>query len=108
MLEAGRKVLIRYNHRKKLDEGKMPHLNVRRPSEVPARSRLSRIALEEQKLYEAFIAEVMDNVGALSLSPGESVRSVKVRLRRAGKRLNITLDIWDVDETVYFQVQAHQ
>jgi hypothetical protein len=45
----------------------------------------------------------VNEVGDLELEPGENVRSVKVRLRRASSRLGIDLEIWDANGHVYFR-----
>ena len=54
--------------------------------------------------YEGFIQSINGDVGELELSPDEQMRSVKVRLRRAANRLGRDIDIWDVDNRVYFKV----
>jgi hypothetical protein len=54
--------------------------------------------------YEGFIQAINNDVGELELSPGEQVRGVKVRLRRAATRLSREIEIWDADGRVYFRV----
>jgi hypothetical protein len=81
----------------------LPQLSVRNATEVPRPSKASRAVREQQSLYESFIRQLDDNVGELELEPGESIRSVKVRLRRAAVRLNLELDVWDVSGRVYFK-----
>ncbi len=44
----------------------------------------------------------------LTLDAGESVRSVKLRLRRASTRTGAKLEIWDADGKVYFQGRSTQ
>jgi hypothetical protein len=83
----------------------MPKLEVRKASEVPLPSRSSRAVQELQRLYEGFIREVGPDVGELALSPGEQVRGVKVRLRRASTRVGSPIEIWDVDGKVYFKTE---
>ena len=84
----------------------MPSLKVRSASEVPTPSRSSKAVHEAQLQYEGFIQTINGDVGELELSPDEQVRSVKVRLRRAANRLGRDIDIWDVDNRVYFRVSA--
>jgi hypothetical protein len=45
-----------------------------------------------------------DKVGRLELSPGETMSGVSLRVRRAGKRLGRSVDVWYGDEAVYFNV----
>jgi hypothetical protein len=59
---------------------------------------------EQQRMYEGFIREVgSGDVGELELSPGDQIRSVKVRLRRAASRLGVEVEIWDANQRVYFR-----
>ena len=83
----------------------MPKLEVRKASEVPSPSRSSRVVQEQQRLYEGFIQQVGSDVGELDLSPGEQVRGVKVRLRRASTRIGASIEIWDVEGKVYFRAE---
>ncbi len=84
----------------------MPKIMVRKISEVPAASKTTKAVRDQQLLYEGFIQEATGNVGEMSLDPGEAIRSVKVRLRRAATRIGVSLDIWDVEGKVYFQAEA--
>ena len=82
----------------------MPQLHVRKPSEAPLPSRSSKAVREQQEKYDEFIRSIdTTDVGDLELDPGENVRSVKVRLRRASSRLDSNIDIWDVNGHVYFR-----
>ena len=82
----------------------MPTLHVRKPSEVPSPTRVSRAVRELQQQYEDYVKGVdSSGVGDLELDPSEDVRSIKVRLRRASTRLGIKLDMWDANGHVYFQ-----
>jgi hypothetical protein len=82
----------------------MPQLHVRKPNEAPPPSRSSRAVREQQQKYDEFIRQIdAADVGDLELEPGENVRSVKVRLRRASSRMGVDLDIWDVNSHVYFK-----
>ena len=82
----------------------MPQLHIRKPSEAPLPSRSTKAVRELQEKYDEFIRGVdATEVGDLELEPGENVRSVKVRLRRASSRLNTDIDIWDVNGHVYFR-----
>ena len=86
----------------------MPRLTIRKQSEVPAPSTTSKAVREQQQIYEGFIRGLGGNVGELQLTPGEQLRSVKVRLRRAATRLSLTIEIWDSDGKVYFKVAARR
>jgi hypothetical protein len=81
----------------------MPRLAVRKATEVPTPSRVSRAVREQQEIYEGFIREINSNVGELELRTDEQPRSVKVRLRRAATRLGRELEIWDANGKVYFK-----
>jgi hypothetical protein len=82
----------------------MPVLHLRKPNEAPLPSRSSRAVREQQQRYDEFVRRVeVGDVGDLELEPGENIRSVKVRLRRASSRLAIDLDIWDANGRVYFR-----
>ena len=84
----------------------MPTLSVRLLSDVPAPSRTSRAVREQQELFEGFIRQAEGNVGEIELEPGDALRSIKVRLRRAATRLGASLEIWDADGKVYFQSET--
>ena len=82
----------------------MPVLHLKRPNEAPLPSRSSRAVREQQQKYDNFIRQVeTSDVGELELEPGENVRSVKVRLRRASSRLGVDIDTWDANGRVYFR-----
>ena len=84
----------------------MPKLEIRKQNEVPTPSKASRAVQEAQRLYEGFIRQLDGNVGELELEPGEQVRGVKVRLRRAATRSGTQLEIWDADGKVYFRAET--
>ena len=80
----------------------MPTLTVKKAADVPQPSRVGRAVREQHELYEGFIKQIGADVGELELAPGEQVRAMKVRLRRASTRLGSQIDIWDADGKVYF------
>jgi hypothetical protein len=84
---------------------KMPRFSVRSSNEVPQPTRASKAVQEARRQYEGYIREIGNNIGELEILPGERVRSVKVRLRRAATRIRSELDIWDIDDRVYFRVR---
>jgi hypothetical protein len=84
----------------------MPTMTVRTAAQVPQPSRVSRAVREQQELYEGFIKQIGENVGELEPAPGEQIRALKVRLRRASTRLGIQIDIWDAKEHVYFAIKT--
>jgi hypothetical protein len=64
----------------------------------------SQGARERKRLYEGYLAEVTaDAVGELQLEPGDSSRSVQQALPYAAQRLAIKIEIWRVDEWIYFR-----
>jgi hypothetical protein len=59
---------------------------------------------ERKRLYDGYLAEVApDVVGELRLEPEESSRSVQQALRYAARRLGIKLEIWRVEDSIYFR-----
>jgi hypothetical protein len=85
-----------------LVQQKMPKLSVRSGNEVPQPTRASMAVQEARRQYEAYIREVGNNVGELEILPGEQVRSIKIRLRRAATRIGSELDIWGINDRIYF------
>ena len=83
----------------------VPKLSVRKLADVPASIHTNKAILEQQKLYEDFIAQASGNVGELTLDADEVVRSIKVRVRRAATRMGTKLDIWEADGKVYFRAE---
>ena len=86
----------------------MPKLAVRKQDEVPAPNRSPRVVREQQQLYDGFIRQLDGNVGELELAQDESIRGIKVRLRRAATRIGSTLEIWDANGKVYFKAAARR
>ena len=87
----------------------MPRLSLRKATEVPTPSRASRAVQEHQRMYEDFVRQVeAGNAGELELQPGETMRGVKVRLRRAATRVGVELQIWDANNKVYFTKGARR
>jgi len=82
----------------------MPKLSVRSSNEVP-QPRASMAVQEARRQYEGYIREVGNDVGELEILPGEQVRSIKIRLRRAATRIRSELDIWDINDRIYFRVK---
>ena len=82
----------------------MPTLHVKSPGEAPKPTTGSRAVRELQAQYDGFLKTIdSSEIGELELESKESIRSTKVRLRRASTRLGIDLNIWDVNGHVYFQ-----
>ena len=82
----------------------MPKLELKKASEVPAPTRASRAVREQQRAYDEFVRSVdVGGAGELQLERGETIRAVKVRLRRASTRVGTDLDIWDANGKVYFR-----
>ena len=56
--------------------------------------------------YENYVKSVgADEVGQLVPEEGESARGLVLRLARAAKRLNMTVETWIDDGKVYFRVR---
>jgi hypothetical protein len=83
----------------------MPKFSVRSSNEVPQPTLASKAVQEARRQYEDYIREIGNNVGELEILPGEEVRSIKVRLRRAARRTGLELDIWDINDRIYFRVR---
>lgn len=60
---------------------------------------------QRQAIYESFLCELPHgHVGQLELCEGETVRSVKVNLRRTSTRLGIKISVWGIGNgPVYFK-----
>jgi hypothetical protein len=59
---------------------------------------------ERKRLYDGHLADVdPDAVGELRLEPGDSSRPVQQALRNAAERLGIKLEVWRVDDSVFFR-----
>jgi hypothetical protein len=86
----------------------MPTMTVRSADQVPQPSRVSRAVREQQELYEGFIKQIGEDVGELEPTPGEVIRALKVRLRRASTRLGVQIEIWDAEGNVYFAVRQQK
>jgi hypothetical protein len=55
-------------------------------------------------LYDGYLANVPpDAVGELRLEPGDSSRSVQQALRYAAQRRGVKLEIWRVEDSIYFR-----
>jgi hypothetical protein len=60
-------------------------------------------------MYEDFVRQVeAGSAGELDLQAGETIRGVKVRLRRAASRIGAELQIWDANNKVYFTKGARR
>jgi hypothetical protein len=57
-----------------------------------------------QQQYEGYVLAIDGKASELQLDPGENLRSVKVRLRRASTRLGKDLQIWESAGRVYFRL----
>jgi hypothetical protein len=83
----------------------MPKFSVRSSNEVPQPTWASKAVQEARRQYEGYVREIGNNVGELEILPGEQVRSIKVRLRRAARQTGSELDIWDINDRIYFRVR---
>jgi hypothetical protein len=53
-------------------------------------------------MYDGFIGSIGNEVGELQVAPGETIRTLKVNLRRAATRTGIAIVTWEADGNVYF------
>lgn len=87
----------------------MAVLHIRRVGDVPPPLRGSFEARRAQQIYDGFVKEVdRDHVGELTIVGEETIRSVKVRLRRASTRLGRPVEIWDQGERVFFRPEPRR
>ena len=69
-----------------------------RPSGAPSRKQADMCA------YEGYVTSLKKGqAGKLATSPGETTRSVTVRVRKAAARLGRAVDVWSVGDEVYFR-----
>ena len=80
----------------------------RKPDEVPAPSHTSRAVLTQQRLYDGFIQALDGNVGELEPSEGETLQTIKLRVRQASMRLALELEIWEADDKLYFKTATRR
>jgi hypothetical protein len=83
----------------------MPTLHIVKSTEVPAPTTASQREQRRRRLlFDDFIRRVTSGeVGELELGHGETLRSLKVRLRQASVRLGVPIDVWDAFGRVYFR-----
>lgn len=83
----------------------MAEFTVIKESEAPRPSRQSGRLASRMREYEKYVSGVKKSeVGKLTPSRGETPRGVALRISRAGKRMNKSVNTWVVEETVYFEV----
>ena len=69
----------------------------------PAQSRNPRLA-ERMMEFDSYVLQVKgNNVGRLTPSSGESARGLALRVSRAAKRNGRSLQVWTIDDIVYFK-----
>lgn len=83
----------------------MAEFTVIKESEAPRPTRQTGRLAARMREYEKFVEGVpAGRVGKLTPSRGETPRGVALRVSRAGKRMNKSINTWVVDDTVYFSV----
>ena len=83
----------------------MAEFTVIKESEAPRPSRQSGRLASRMREYEKYVEGVPSGkVGKLSPSRGETPRGVALRISRAGKRMNKSINTWVADDLVYFSV----
>ena len=69
----------------------------------PPQLRNTRLA-ERMMEFDSYVAQVKGkNVGRLTPSEGESARGIALRVSRAAKRNGRSVQVWTVDDIVYFR-----
>ncbi len=75
-------------------------------SQAPAPTKQTGRLAARMREYENYVKSVgADEVGQLVPEEGESARGLVLRLARAAKRLNMTVETWIDDGKVYFRVR---
>lgn len=83
----------------------MAEFTVIKESEAPRPSRQSGRLASRMREYEKYVEGVQPGkVGKLTPSGGETPRGIALRVSRAGKRMNKSIETWVHDEAVYFKV----
>ena len=81
----------------------MPRLTIRRPDEVLIPLIKDKSSAELRADFEQLIRDADGGVGELRLSSADRVRSLRVRLSQAARRLGTSLEIWESDGRLYFR-----
>ena len=83
----------------------MAEFTVIKESEAPRPTRQTGRLASRMREYERYVDGVpTGKVGKLAPSRGETPRGVALRISRAGKRMNKSINTWVVDDVVYFQL----
>lgn len=79
--------------------------SVIKESEAPRPTRQTGRLAARMREYERFVEGVPSGkIGKLQPSRGETPRGVALRVSRAAKRMNKSINTWVVDDVVYFSV----
>lgn len=75
------------------------------PTEAPKNDTSSKADREMREAYQAAIRDTIaaGKVGQVTIDEGETQRSIKVRLRHAATVIKAEIDVWDVNNIVYFK-----
>lgn len=85
-------------------EETMAEFAVIKESDAPRPSRQTGRLAARMREYEKFVEGVPGGkVGKLTPGRGETPRGVALRVSRAAKRMNRSINTWVVDDVVYFQ-----
>lgn len=83
----------------------MAEFTVIKESEAPRPARQTGRLAARMREYERYIESVTPGkAGKLTPARGESPRGIALRISRAAKRLNKTVNTWVADGNVYFTV----
>jgi hypothetical protein len=84
---------------------KMAEFSVVAEKDAPRPTRQTGRLAHRMREYEKYVESVQSGkVGKLAPSRGETPRGIALRVSRAGKRVNKSVNTWVVDGVVYFTV----
>jgi hypothetical protein len=83
----------------------MAEFSVIKDTEAPRPARQTGRLAARMREYEKYVEQVpQGKAGKLVPAPGETPRSIAMRVSRAARRIGKNVNTWVVDGTVYFTV----
>lgn len=83
----------------------MAEFTVIKESDAPRPSRQSGRLASRMREYEKYVEGVPPGkVGKLTPSRGETARGLSLRISRAARRTNRSINTWMLDDVVYFSI----
>ena len=81
----------------------MAKFNTITATEAPSPERQAGRLSGRMRLYEDYVRSVKENeAGVLKPEAGETTRGIMLRIQRASRRIEIPIDSWSRDGTIYF------